>query len=123
MPSRSQLEAATRQVDIARETYRGRLVIDYVVPDYYAQQPKSCMGGWGRQFLNITPSGKVLPCHAAETIPGLQFDSVAHRPLSHIGNIRRPFSASVVLTGCLSPAAVAISVKLIGAVAGARHLP
>lgn len=84
MPSRSQLEAVTRKVNIARETYRGRLVIDYVVPDYYAQQPKSCMGGWGRQFLNITPSGKVLPCHAAETIPGLQFDSVAHHSLGEI---------------------------------------
>ena len=49
---------------------RGPLVIDYVVPDYYARSPKACMGGWGRRFLNVTPAGKVLPCHAAETIPG-----------------------------------------------------
>ena len=24
------------------------------------------MNGWGRQSLNVTPSGRVLPCHAAE---------------------------------------------------------
>jgi len=39
----------------------------YVVPDYYALRPKKCMGGWGRQFFNISPAGKILPCHAAET--------------------------------------------------------
>jgi pyrroloquinoline quinone biosynthesis protein E len=34
------------------------------------------MGGWGRQFFNISPSGKILPCHAAETITGMEFESV-----------------------------------------------
>ena len=42
------------------------------------------MGGWGRRFLNISPAGKVLPCHAAETITGLAFDSVKERPLAEI---------------------------------------
>jgi pyrroloquinoline quinone biosynthesis protein E len=55
---------------------KGVLAIDYVVPDYYALRPKKCMGGWGRQFFNISPSGKILPCHAAESITGLQFESV-----------------------------------------------
>ena len=59
-------------------------MIDYVVPDYYARYPKPCMGGWGRQNLNVTPSGKVLPCHAAESIPGLRFDNVRDRPLAEI---------------------------------------
>ena len=44
------------------------LAIDFVVPDYYAKRPKPCMGGWGKGIMNVTPSGKVLPCHAAETI-------------------------------------------------------
>jgi len=52
------------------------LAIDYVVPDYYALRPKKCMGGWGRQFFNISPAGKILPCHAAESITGLEFESV-----------------------------------------------
>ena len=72
------------RVEAARERLRGQIVIDYVLPDYYARQPKACMGGWGRQFLNITPSGEVLPCHAAQTIPGLAFESVRHKPLAEI---------------------------------------
>ena len=84
MPSRAQLDEATETVEAARRRLKGVLVIDYVVPDYYARRPKSCMGGWGRQFLNISPSGKVLPCHAAETIAGFTFDSVRARSLADI---------------------------------------
>jgi pyrroloquinoline quinone biosynthesis protein E len=76
MPTEQQIEATSRIVDDARERLRGILDIDYVVPDYYALRPKKCMGGWGRQFFNISPSGKVLPCHAAESIAGLDFESV-----------------------------------------------
>jgi pyrroloquinoline quinone biosynthesis protein E len=42
------------------------------------------MGGWGRRFLNVTPSGKVLPCHAAESIEGLVFDNVREKSLAEI---------------------------------------
>ncbi len=84
MPTRAQLEQATKTVEAARIELKGRLVIDYVVPDYYAKRPKACMGGWGRQFLNISPAGKVLPCHAAETITSLQFDSARQRSLGDI---------------------------------------
>ncbi len=84
MPTREQLDAATATVTAARERLKGKVVIDYVVPDYYARRPKSCMGGWGRQFLNISPAGKVLPCHAAESMTTLSFDSVRQRPLADI---------------------------------------
>ena len=84
MPEPRQVEAATRTVMEARQRLRGRLLIDYVVPDYYAQFPKPCMGGWGRQFINVSPSGSVLPCHAAANIPGLTFDSVRERELGWI---------------------------------------
>ena len=76
MPTVAQLDACTDIVEEARERLKGRLTIDYVVPDYYALRPKKCMGGWGRQFFNISPAGKVLPCHAAESITGLDFLSV-----------------------------------------------
>jgi pyrroloquinoline quinone biosynthesis protein E len=76
MPTVQQLEDTTRLVEEARERLKGVLTIDYVVPDYYALRPKKCMGGWGRQFFNISPTGKVLPCHAAESITGLEFESV-----------------------------------------------
>lgn len=84
MPTLQDLGAATDRVETARARLRGRIVIDYVVPDYYARAPKACMGGWGRQFLNVSPSGRVLPCHAAETIPGLSFDSVRGKELAEI---------------------------------------
>ncbi len=84
LPSRAQAEAATRTVAAARERLKGVLVIDYVPADYHAEFPKACMGGWGSSGLNVDPTGLVLPCHAAETIPGLVFDSVLERPLAEI---------------------------------------
>jgi len=85
LPSREQLDAATATVEAARARLAGRLAIDYVVPDYYAHRPKACMGGWGRRFLNITPSGKVLPCHAAETVPRLALSNRRRsQPLRHL---------------------------------------
>jgi pyrroloquinoline quinone biosynthesis protein E len=57
----------------AEITYRGRMAIDHVTPDYHADQPKACMGSWGRGFTVVTPTDKALPCHAAETIPGVPF--------------------------------------------------
>ena len=84
LPTREQLDEATKIVEEARIIYKGILAIDYVVPDYYAKKPKSCMGGWGRQFLNITPAGRVLPCHAAESLDFLNFDNIKDKPLSWI---------------------------------------
>jgi len=84
MPTRAQVDQAMQEIEQIRPRYAGRLVIDMVVPDYYARQPKACMGGWGRRSLNVTPSGRVLPCHAAETIPNLEFWSVRDHSLSAI---------------------------------------
>jgi PqqA peptide cyclase len=84
MPTRVQVERAAALVEELRTRHRGRIVIDAVVPDYYARYPKPCSGGWGRRSLNVTPAGKVLPCHAAETIPGLEFWNVREHALADI---------------------------------------
>src|SRR6266446_1352237 len=84
MPSREQVERATAAVEELRARHHGRIVIDAVVPDYYARYPKPCVGGWGRRSLNVTPAGKVLPCHAAESIPGLEFWNVREHALADI---------------------------------------
>ena len=84
IPTYEQLKRTTVVVEAARERLKGILVIDYVVPDYYAKRPKTCMGGWARRFININPAGKVLPCHAAESIPGMEFDSILDHSLSWI---------------------------------------
>jgi PqqA peptide cyclase len=70
MPTAGQLKRAATAVEELRKKHHGEIVIDAVVPDYHARLPKPCVGGWGRRSLNVTPSGKVLPCHAAESIPG-----------------------------------------------------
>jgi PqqA peptide cyclase len=84
MPSAEQVERAAAAVEELRQRHHGKIVIDAVVPDYYARLPKPCVGGWGRRSLNVTPSGKVLPCHAAESIPGLEFWSVREHSLADI---------------------------------------
>jgi pyrroloquinoline quinone biosynthesis protein E len=84
LPSRAQLDSATAEVEAARIRLKGRLVIDYVVPDYYAARPKACMGGWARRFINISPAGLAMPCHAAQSLPGLTFPSVRDHALSAI---------------------------------------
>ena len=84
MPTREQAARASAALDALRAQYEGKIVIDVVMPDYFARYPKPCMGGWGRRFLNVTPSGRVLPCHAAETIPDLEFWSVREHSLADI---------------------------------------
>jgi pyrroloquinoline quinone biosynthesis protein E len=83
-PTYDALERATEIVEAARERLKGILTIDYVVPDYYARRPKACMGGWARQFINISPAGKALPCHAAETLPGFDWPSVTTTSLRDV---------------------------------------
>jgi PqqA peptide cyclase len=84
LPTRVQLEKAVEVVATAERRLAGRIRVDSVVPDYYARYPKACMGGWGRRLMLIHPSGKVLPCHAAEVIPGLEFKNVRERSLEFI---------------------------------------
>lgn len=84
LPTRAQLEKAVETVTAAEVRLAGRMRIDSVVPDYYARFPKACMGGWGRRLMLINPSGRVLPCHAAEVIPGLEFENVREQSLEFI---------------------------------------
>ncbi len=84
MPTRAQLEKAVEIVAAAEKRFAGRIRIDSVVPDYYAKYPKACMGGWGQRLMLINPAGKVLPCHAAEVIPGLEFENVKEKTLQWI---------------------------------------
>jgi pyrroloquinoline quinone biosynthesis protein E len=93
MPSRAQMDIMVEKIVAAREQLKDVIAIDFVVPDYYARRPKACMGGWGRRFLNISPSGKVLPCHAAESITSLRFDNVRERPLADIWQHSPAFQA------------------------------
>ena len=93
MPARPDVDRSIRIVEAARKRLSGSLVIDLVVPDYYALRPKACAGGWGRKLMNVAPSGKVLPCHAAESIPGLEFWHVQDHSLADIWRRSPAFNA------------------------------
>jgi pyrroloquinoline quinone biosynthesis protein E len=84
LPTISQLDEARRVAADARERLKGRMEVLFVTPDYYSRYPKACMDGWGRRFLLVTPDGLVLPCHAAHTLPGIEFDNVRDRSLREI---------------------------------------
>ena len=83
MPPYERVLEEAAVVGEAKDRLKGILNIDYVTPDYYAQFPKPCMGGWAKDVITIKPEGKVLPCHAAESLP-LPFDNVKDKPLAAI---------------------------------------
>jgi len=91
LPPREQLDRSLDALKKAEERLRGRIRVEYVVPDYYAKYPKACMGGWGRKVLLITPSGDALPCHAANVLPGMTFENVQARSLQWIWNESNAF--------------------------------
>jgi pyrroloquinoline quinone biosynthesis protein E len=84
IPTREQVEKAVASVAEAERRLAGRIRIDSVVPDYYAKYPKACMGGWGQRLMLVNPAGKVLPCHAAEVLPGMSFEHVREKTLEWI---------------------------------------
>jgi pyrroloquinoline quinone biosynthesis protein E len=91
LPTREQLDASLVFLKAAQERLRGRIRVEYVVPDYYAKFPKACMGGWGRKLILITPNGDALPCHAARVIPGFLFENVRNRSVTEIWNSSEAF--------------------------------
>jgi len=93
LPTREQLEQARAIAAAAKKRLQGRLELLFVTPDYYAEYPKTCMDGWGRRFILISPDGLALPCHAAHTLPGLSFENVRERPLGSIWSGSAGFNA------------------------------
>ena len=93
LPTREQLAQARAIAAEARQRLKGRMEVLFVTPDYYVDFPKSCMDGWGRRFLLVSPDGLVLPCHVAHTLPGLTWESVRDRPLGEIWRDSPGFNA------------------------------
>ena len=81
LPTRAQLDTAAQEVARLRRETRGMEIL-FVLPDYHRDRPKPCMGGWGRQSIVVAPDGRVLPCHGAAELPGLEFWRVPERPLA-----------------------------------------
>lgn len=86
LPSRAQIEAAEATTAHWRERLASAdndMRLLFVVPDYYAERPKACMGGWGAIFMTVAPDGTVLPCHSARELP-MDFPTVREQPLRSI---------------------------------------
>jgi pyrroloquinoline quinone biosynthesis protein E len=81
LPTTEQRDNAARIAIAARDRYRGTMEIVFVQVDYFTKEPKPCMGGWARTYMCVTPTGDVLPCHAARIIPNLHFDNVRQQSL------------------------------------------
>jgi pyrroloquinoline quinone biosynthesis protein E len=84
MPSRAQLERAEAAVGRFRDRVGPKVDVLWVLPDYFEDLPKPCTGGWGRTAMVMAPNGDVMPCHAASTIPGLEFANVREHSLEWI---------------------------------------
>ena len=93
IPTREKFLQTVEIVNEAKTRLAGVLNFDFVIHDHYATLPKACMGGWARSIVVVTPSGRVLPCHAAETLPGLSFDDVRERSLADIWRHGAAFEA------------------------------
>ena len=121
MPTREQSEKAYAEVEERRERYKR--------PDRH----RPCRARLSRQIsqslherlgplsFNVTPQGKVLPCHAAETIPGLEFWNAREKKLADIwAQFARASTPFAAMNGCRSPAAPASARPWISAAAAAR---
>jgi PqqA peptide cyclase len=84
MPSWDQLRRAEEAVQRFRARVGPKVDVLWVLPDFYEELPKPCMGGWGRTAIVVAPNGDVMPCQAASTIPGLEFANVRDHPLEWI---------------------------------------
>jgi pyrroloquinoline quinone biosynthesis protein E len=86
LPTWEQLRRGEEAVKRFRDRVGPRVDVLWVLPDLYEDLPKPCMGGWGRTAMVVSPSGDVLPCQAASTIPGLAFANVREHDLDWIWN-------------------------------------
>jgi pyrroloquinoline quinone biosynthesis protein E len=85
MPTVEQVTRAAAEVEELRRKHQGKFVIGAGPPD--------CVGGWGRRSFNVTPSGRALPCHAADSISGLTFWNVRDHALDDIWTNSPAFNA------------------------------
>ena len=123
MPTREQLRLAEDAVRRFRERVGPKVDVLWVLPDYYEELPKPCMGGWGRVAMVVAPNGDVLPCQAARRFRGSSSPTSASIRSSGSGATPTRSRASAGRTGCRSRAGRARSAgrRSIGAAAAARR--
>jgi pyrroloquinoline quinone biosynthesis protein E len=84
LPSGGQIERANAAAAKVYDRYGDRVEIVYVEPDYHTGRAKPCMHGWGSRQFSVSPTGAMLPCLAAESLPGPPAPNVRERPVADI---------------------------------------
>ena len=84
LPTAAQIARVRASAKAARDRLVGRMEIILVLPDYVVGKPRPCMDGWASRFIVVAPDGLVLPCHAAQGITSLSFESAREKPLGDI---------------------------------------
>jgi len=93
LPSTQQIKQAEQATNEFRKTTKRKdMKVYFVVPDYFEDRPKPCMGGWGSIFMSIAPDGAALPCHSARVLP-MEFPNVTQIPLEDIWYQSNAFNA------------------------------
>jgi PqqA peptide cyclase len=83
LPREERVEHLNQWASKAKQVYSGQLELVYVMADHFSGRARACMGGWGRKAMVIAPAGRVLPCHAADTLPFCH-DRIFERALADI---------------------------------------
>lgn len=94
MPTHEELLASEAAINAFRQRVGKKMVVYFVIPDYYNGRPKACMNGWGSIVMTIAPDGLVLPCQEARllTDKGFDFPSVRDHGLDWIWRDSPAFS-------------------------------
>ena len=84
LPSAEQVARANDAAAAVHRRHGAALEVVYVEPDHVTGRPKPCMNGWGSRQFVVNPVGAVLPCLAADQLPGPRPVTVDAAPLRAI---------------------------------------
>jgi len=84
LPTRDQLRRAVEVYRGLKARFADRIELLWIIPDWFEERPKPCMGGWAARSLTVAPDGTAMPCPTAGVITTLDFPSVRTAGLASI---------------------------------------
>lgn len=84
LPGRDQLRRAAEVYHRLQERHAGEIELLWIIPDWFEERPKPCMGGWAARSLTVAPDGTALPCPTAGVITSLSFPDVRTTDLASV---------------------------------------
>ncbi len=84
LPTPLQIRQAEEEVARFRSQLSRKMEIFFVVPDYFEEHISPCVNGWGTTMVNVSPNGRVLPCHGAGEMKHLPIPNIREQSLQDI---------------------------------------